>query len=375
MKKICIVAASGMTIKSFMLKHIEYLKTQYDVTVVYGDDFNFETSFDIKKIKIFRQINMLEDLKSLIKLYIFLKKNKFDIVLSVTPKAGLLTMVASFLVGIKYRIHFFTGQVWATKKGLLRYILKAMDQIIVYTGTDIMVDSVSQREFLNDENILNKNKKGTVLKYGSISGVNIEKFQKNLILTKELKEEYGVNNEIVFMFMGRLNEDKGILDLSNVFGTLLKRYPEKIKLFLVGSAEHNIEHNISKLLLDDNVIRVGHVSDPERILNLADVLLLPSYREGFGTIAIEAAAMKIPTIGSDIYGLNDAIVNNKTGLLHIKADRDDMMQKYEYIIQNSYKIKEYGNFAYSRVIRDFRDNDLSQALVDYILKIEAENNA
>lgn len=375
MKKICIVAASGGTITSFMIKHIEYLSRQFNVTVVVGDEIAQSLDVKINRIVISRKINLIQDIKSLFKLYSFFKKENFDIVLSVTPKAGLLSMLASFFSGVNIRIHFFTGQVWATKKGLFRSILKAMDHLIVKTSSHILVDSISQRDFLNNENILDRSKKGTVLKNGSISGVNIEKFKQNLMIKEELKEEYGLHDEIVFMFVGRLNEDKGILDLSNVFDTLLNKYPERIKLFLVGSAEDAIENYIGKLLKHDNVIRIGYVPDPERILNLADVLLLPSYREGFGTIVIEAASMKIPTIGSDIYGLNDAIVNNKTGLLHLKADREDMIKKYEYIIHNRYKIKEYGAFAYDRVMKDFQDNDLSQALLDYILKIEAENNA
>lgn len=375
MKKICIVAASGMTITSFMIKHIEYLSKQFNVTVVASDEINQSPEFKTNRIVISRKINLIQDIKSLFKLYNFFRKEDFDIILSVTPKAGLLAMLASFFAGIKIRIHFFTGQVWATKKGLFRYILKTMDSIIVKASSHILVDSFSQRDFLISENILNTSKTGTVLKQGSISGVNIEKFQENLMIKEELKKQYALHDEIVFMFIGRLNEDKGILDLSNVFETLLNKYSGKIKLVLVGSAEDDIENRIGKLLKHDNVIRIGHVPDPERILNLADVLLLPSYREGFGTIVIEAAAMKIPTIGSDIYGLNDAIVDNRTGILHIKADKEDMIKKYEFIIQNSYKIKEYGDFAYSRVIKDFKDNDLSQALVNYILKIETENNA
>lgn len=356
-----------------MLKHIKYLSKYYDVTIVIGDDIQLrDKEVKTKKILMYRKINIFQDLKSLFKLYVFFNEEKFNVVLSTTPKAGLLAMLASLLSGINIRIHFFTGQVWATKKGLFRYILKTMDRIIVVSSSHILIDSSTQKDFLKNENILNSKIKGIVLKSGSISGVNIDKFKLNLSIKKELKELYGFKNEIIFMFVGRLNKDKGILDIVNVFHTLFKIYPKKIKLFLVGSAEDDIEDDIAQFLKHENIIRVGYVSDPERILNLADILLLPSYREGFGTIVIEAAAMKIPTIGSNIYGLNDAIVNKKSGLLHIKGDRQDMLKKYEYIIENSFKIKEYGEFAYSRAIKDFIDNDLSLALVEYILRIEDE---
>lgn len=371
MKKICIVVSTPMTVKAFLLKHIEVLSKDYQITVVSNSNLDLSQEYKIKclskYIPINRKINFLEDIKSVILLYKFLKKENFNLVLSVSPKAGLISSISSFLARIENRIHFFTGQVWATKRGVFRFILKSVDKLIATLNTNNLIDSPSQKEFLIREKVI-QDEKSTVLLSGSISGVDVNKFSFNEEIRLELKNKYKIeNSDIVFMFIGRLNIDKGIFDLVRVFDKLLKEY-ENVKLFLIGPDEENIENQICEFLKFKNVIRIDYVSNPQEILNIADVLVLPSYREGFGTIVIEAASMGIPCIASDIYGLNDAIVNNKTGLLHKVKDMDDMIEKYEYLIENKNKIKEYGVNAKVRVYNNFKDEQLSNELKKYIDK-------
>lgn len=371
MKKICIVVSTPMTVKAFLLKHIEVLSKDYQITVVSNSNLDIANEYKIKclskNIPINRKINFFEDIKSVILLYKFLKKENFNLVLSVSPKAGLISSISSFLARIENRIHFFTGQVWATKRGIFRFILKSVDKLIATLNTNNLIDSPSQKEFLIREKVI-KDQKSTVLLQGSISGVDVNKFSFSEEIRLELKNKYKIeNSDIVFMFIGRLNTDKGIFDLVRAFDKLLKEY-ENVKLFLIGPDEENIENQICEFLKFKNVIRIDYVSNPQEILNIADVLVLPSYREGFGTIVIEAASMGIPCIASDIYGLNDAIVNNETGLLHKVKDVYDMIEKYEYLIENKNKIKEYGVNAKVRVYNNFKDEQLSNELKKYIDK-------
>ncbi|MCT7515042.1 glycosyltransferase [Aliarcobacter cryaerophilus] len=371
MKKICIVISTPMTVKAFLLKHIDTLSKEYEITIVSNSNLDLSQEYKIKclskYIPINRKINFLEDIKSVILLYKFLKKENFNLVLSVSPKAGLISSISSFLARIENRIHFFTGQVWATKRGIFRFILKSVDKLIATLNTNNLIDSPSQKEFLIREKVI-QDEKSTVLLKGSISGVDVNKFSFSEEIKLELKNKYKIkNSDIVFMFIGRLNADKGIFDLVLAFDKLLKEY-ENVKLFLIGPDEENIENQICEFLKFKNVIRIDYVSNPQEILNVADVLVLPSYREGFGTIVIEAASMGIPCIASDIYGLNDAIVNNKTGLLHKVKDIDDIIEKYEYLIENKNKIKEYGVNAKVRVYNNFKDEQLSNELKKYIDK-------
>lgn len=366
-KNLCIVVSVSSTINSFMLTHISKLKEYYEVTVVVSDNLISNSEFKIENIKINRKIKIIEDIFSIYQLYNFFRKNRFDLVLSITPKAGLLTMLSSYFLKIKVRMHFFTGQVWVTKKGTFRYLLKLMDKIIVKASTIILIDSQSQKDFLIREKVILK-QQGIVLNKGSISGVNLKKFKSDILLRKELRKNYNISsNDIVFIFLGRINKDKGILDIIQVFNKLFKNYSH-IKLFIVGSDEDNFKHHLEFLLNNENVFKLDFTNTPEKLLNLSDVLILPSYREGFGTTVIEAAAMKIPTIGSNIYGLNDAIVDGETGVLHEVNNVDDMYEKYSYFIENKHLIKEFGRNAYDRVILDFNDELITKLFVNIINK-------
>lgn len=367
MKKICIVSTVGFVLDSFMLKHIESLRTIGEVTVVIGNNDSIKNDVKQEYIKIGRKINLMQDIKSLFELYKFFKVNDFDLVLSLMPKSGLLAMVASCFLKVDTRIHFFTGQVWATKKGFFRGLLKYMDKITVNCSTHIFVDSKSQKEFLLNENVLHKSK-GFVLHEGSISGVDINKFQFNTDIRKELRKEYNfLDGEIVFTFLGRITKDKGILDLIDTFKKLFSKY-SNIKLLILGPIEDiDLKSKLHDFAKNENVVlELEYCKNPENILNVTDVLVLPSYREGFGTVVIEAASMGIPTIGSNIYGLTDAIIDNQTGLLHNVADVEDMFNKYSTIIDNRLKMKELGKNAYIRVHKDFRDDFISKKFLDFI---------
>ena len=369
MKKICIVVSTPMTVKAFLLKHIEHLSKSYKITVVANSELDLKKEYGIncisKNVDIHRKINLLSDLKSIFELYKFLKKEKFDLVFSVTPKAGLISSISSFFAGTKKRIHFFTGQVWVTKKGFFKLLLKSIDKLIAQLNTNSLIDSHSQRDFLINENVVLENK-SKVLLSGSISGVDTNKFISNTEIKDALKNKYSIKeNEIVFMFIGRLNIDKGILDLAETFKYLFSKY-SNIKLFLIGPDEENITEKIGDLINNQNVVRLDYVSNPQEILNVADILVLPSYREGFGTIVIEAASIGIPCIASDIYGLKDAIVDNKTGLLHTKKDINDMISKYEYAINNIEKIRGFGENAQKRIYNEFKDEFISIELKKYI---------
>ncbi|RXJ69011.1 glycosyltransferase family 1 protein [Halarcobacter ebronensis] len=365
-KRICIVSTTGSVVNAFMLRHIEYLKNEYDVTVVLGDDIPLKVDVKVKKIKIIRKIDLMQDIKSLYKLLKYFKKKKFDLVLSIMPKSGLLSMISAMLVGINIRLHFFTGQVWATKKGFFKTLLKYMDKVIVKCSTNILVDSNSQKEFLESEKVLDS--RGSILNKGSISGVNTNYFKPNINLKNELRKKYNiVDSEIVFMYLGRINIDKGVIELADTFLSLFNKF-SKVKLVLMGPLEDlTIKEKIKELLINENVIYdFSYINNPQEILNLADILVLPSHREGFGTIVIEAAALKVPTIGSNIYGLSDSIVDKQTGVLHKVNDIEDMVKQYSNIILNKNLINQMGENAYKRVQKDFLDETLSLALLNYI---------
>ena len=321
-KKICIVVSSMMTVKVFLMDHIAALSQKYSVSVVANtNDMDFFNDAGIKatliSIRIERKITLWHDLKALFQLFCLFRKCRFDVVHSVTPKAGLLTMIAGTLSNIPIRIHIFTGQVWVTRVGIVRWLLKSADCLFASLATDVLVDSFSQQNFLIKENVVTANK-SRVLAKGSISGIDTVRFRPDASARKKIRsKENFSDSDIVFLYLGRLNKDKGLLDLGIAFSALCSDY-DHIHLMVVGPDEENIQPRMENICAScaDRMHFVDYTSVPEQYMAAADVFCLPSYREGFGSTIIEAACVGIPAIGSRVYGITDAIDEDVTGLLY-----------------------------------------------------------
>ena len=261
-----------------------------------------------------------------------------------------------------YRIHWFTGQVWITKKGLARKFYKIIDKIIFNLSLHVLVDSHSQRKFLISNNIISK-KKSSVLLNGSVGGVNIKKFKfsnSNRIL-KRRKFNISIN-DFVFLYLGRINRDKGIIDIIEAFHGI--QSPHKAFLILVGPIE---DKNIKNLIKNNKkIIYVGKTSTPEEWYSVGDIFCLPSYREGFGSTIIEAGSCNLPTLGSNIYGINDAIIKNKTGFFHKPGNVNDIKKKMLFVLKNRNLIKTWGQKARKRVEMNFDKNLLTKKLLEFL---------
>ena len=372
--KVCFVVSNEMTIKTFLLEHLKILSAEYDIFIIAGSHCKYLNdiyglNLTVIKIPISRDINILKDCISLARLFLLFKKYKFHIVHSVTPKAGLLSMIASFISRNKIRIHIFTGQVWVTKQGLVRIILKTADKIISRLATHILTDSFSQREFLINEKVMNKDKI-QVLANGSICGVDISKFKPNSSVRKKLRNELSIpENNVVFLFVGRLKQDKGIFDLSTAFSKLCGIYDD-INLLIVGPDEDNLETKVYSLIEDKNRVRIiKYTEQPEFYMAASDIFCLPSYREGFGNAIIEAAACGLPSVASRIYGITDAILENETGLLHKVGDVTKLGMLMEKLYLNSELRDTMARTARDRAELLFSSNIISRAWLDYYATI------
>ncbi len=369
--KIAIVVSSPMTIKAFLHDLIIRLSEISEVTVVANisnpkDLVVLENSAKIVSVKIVRKIALFTDVKALLTLLSLFRRNKYDLVYSVTPKAGLLAMTASFLARINCRIHIFTGQVWVMKRGVRRLFLKIVDKLIVRLATNVLADSISQSKFLINENVVNSNKIA-VLANGSISGVNLKRFCKDENIRNEVREQLNIDkNELVFLFLGRLDPDKGILDLVDAFSLIYNRY-KFVRLVIVGPDEAGICSQIDSKIPSktNNIIFVDFTNRPESYMNAADVICLPSYREGFGSVVIEAAAIGIPAIGSNIYGIRDAIEDGVTGILYPPRDKKALYSAMQKLILEPETRIRFGVAAQKRAKRLFSQNLVTSSYIDY----------
>lgn len=364
-KKICFVVAIPRTAQSFLRDHIASLSKEYDVFLA----GNIENSKEVEglslagwyKIKIVRGISIWNDLKSIFVARGLFKKEKFDAVHSVTPKAGMVTALAGKLAGIKHRTHIFTGQVWCTRKGVMRTILKSIDKIITRFDNHILVDGKSQRDFLVKEGVL-KEGQAEVFGNGSISGVNSVRFTPDSSSREKIREEVGIDeNTTCFIFLGRLNHDKGIGELYEAFNRLAGEV-KNVFLLLVGSDEENYISRVSGYsnINESNFKFYGRTPYPEAVLNAGDVFVLPTYREGFGTSVLEAACVGLPSITSDAYGVLDAVVEGETGLRCKVGDIETLYDCMKKMHNNPEMMKQMGANSRERVLRDFNGAQLTE---------------
>jgi glycosyltransferase involved in cell wall biosynthesis len=268
-----------------------------------------------------RAISPYRDCLALIRLYLFFRRNRTQVAHSTTPKAGLLTAISAFLAGVPVRLHTFTGQPWVNIRGVKGWLARTSDMLVGRLNTRCYADSASQRQFLIDHRILNADRL-FVIGAGSLAGVDIKRFDNSRFPHSDcvsMRRSLGIAECVpVLLFVGRITPEKGVRELLKAFG-ILKAASSKAHLIFVGPFDDGsgvpgiISHN--ELAQYSDIHIVGYSERPEAFMAIADVLCLPSYREGFGTVVIEAAAMGVPTVGTDIYGLTDAIVHEETGFL------------------------------------------------------------
>ncbi len=369
-KKLLICTSSSITINSFFYNHIKILSKDYKL-ILLTNTSKFPLNDEILKlidfyeIPILRKINFGIDLLTFFKLIFLLLQNKPDIVLTVTPKAGLLAQIASFLTLRKKRVHFFTGQVWANYKGFKMIFFKSIDRLICLLATNILVDGKSQQDFLLKKNILNSGE-STVLLQGSICGVDLKKFKASKKMKILIREKCGIKeNEKIILFLGRFNRDKGIYDLLSAFAKIKRN---DTYLLMVGFDEDNLSNKIEVFpkKIRKKIIILGHNNNPEFYLAAADILCLPSYREGFATVVLEAAACKLPAVVSDIYGMKDSIIHKKTGLFFKTGNIKDLSKSIEEILSNEPFRKKLGLNSYNRIRKYYDSKKISLALRNYI---------
>ncbi len=371
MKKICFIVSSPLTVTSFLKGPIEELSKSFHIYLIanfYNIDSNILNDLPLKGVysfEIVRKISVFRDFSCLLKLIHFFYKNKFDAIHSVSPKAGLLGTLAGFVSFIPVRIHTFTGQVWHTKKGITKIVLKNIDRLIVACATKILVDGRSQISFLKKNQIIRD--KGLVLGNGSISGVEIKKFSPSKSVRVNSRKKLKISNdEWVFMFLGRLNKDKGVIDLIKSFN-LIDKKKYNCCLYLVGNDEDNIKKRFGPI--SQKVYFLPHKKKPEKIIQISDTFCMPSYREGFGVSVIEASALEKPIICSNTYGLEDTVINGKTGLKFPVGNILKLKDLLEYSLDNKIKMKKMGKEGRKYVKRNFDEKYLINAWKEFYRRI------
>ena len=366
-RKLCFVVSSDITVKAFLLEHIRAAAQVHDVSVVANTSDTaalraLGVPVDITPIAIERRIAPLVDLAALWALFRYFRRERFDLVHSLTPKAGLLAALAGALAGVPVRLHTFTGQVWVTRAGFGRWLLKRIDALTAAACTHVLADSGSQRDFLVAEGVVAP-ERIAVLGQGSVNGVDAARFKPDANARARIRTEWGVAPDaVVFLYLGRLTVDKGLLDLARAFANVPGAH-----LAMVGPDEEGMTEQIRAACgANAGQLRfVGYTGEPQAYMAAADVFVLPSYREGFGSTVIEAAACGLPAIATRIYGLTDALVDGATGFLVPPRDPAALAQRMRELAGDATRRQRLGTAARERAVRDFSQAALTRATLEY----------
>ncbi|HEY1057269.1 MAG TPA: glycosyltransferase family 4 protein [Limnobacter sp.] len=373
--KIAFITTTILQVKFFLVPHLNALAERYDVTLILKEDYpEIRNSLPLKTnihfIDIERAVSPVKDLKGLWQLYRYLRSQRFDMVHTVNPKAGLLGILAAFLARVPIRLHTFQGEIWANKTGVWRAILRFMDRLVGWCATDLTVVSHSERDVLVREGLISA-RKSTVLANGSIGGVDMVRFSPKPSVRQAQRSQLGFGPQhTVFLYLGRLNVDKGLLELAQAFSQVHAQRPTA-RLLLVGLDEEQILEKIQpwSATMADALVYRPYTPAPEDILQAADVLVLPSHREGFGVVIIEAAALGIPSIGSRIYGISDALVDGQTGLMFEKGNADDLAKAITTLIDQPERMKAFGHQARLRVEAEFQQSVVLEAFLAHYARL------
>lgn len=339
--KIIRVVTSENVIPWHMHNTLKRISKDFDVCVVGQNVSMHQNTYpEIKfvDIDINRKVNIVADLKALLSLVRLLHIFKPDIIHSIMPKAGLISTLAGFFCRVPVRIHTFTGQIWVANQGKMSILYYYLDRLINKLNTVCLTDSFSQSNFLLKHKISYKGKALPVLGKGSLSGVDIERFHNCLYSNDKikLKLKYSIDNDsFIFSFIARKTKEKGALYILEAFYNINLRY-KNLKLLFVGPDEDRIIEKLHDTNPEffNNVIEKGMVKNIEDFIMMSDVLCLPSYREGFGSIIIDAASMGVPAIGSQIDGLIDSVSDGETGILFEAGNVKKLVEAMEYTIKN-----------------------------------------
>lgn len=373
MKKVCFITTISSTISSFILEFAKFMHENgdYDITFICDKDEDFGKNLPnyihYIPVEMKRGIS-IGGLKACAQMYKIFKNNQFDLIQYSTPNASLYASLAGWLAGIPVRLYCQWGLVFVGFDGIKRKIFKLEEKLVCTLSTWIEPDSRGNLNFCHEQKLYPENK-GSVIHKGSASGVSLEKFDisQKEIFKNEIRNKYYIPDDaFVYGFVGRITGDKGINELLYATKNILNIY-SNIYALLIGSIDK--EESVDSNLYDwsksnSHVIYCGSTNEVQRYMAAMDCYVMPSYREGFGLTVVEAGAMGIPVICTNIPGPTDAIRNEENGLIIEKKDEEGLKNAILRLYTNSELCKELGQAGYKSVKENYEQNNLFKYILE-----------
>ncbi|HBC02688.1 MAG: glycosyltransferase family 1 protein [Aequorivita sp.] len=351
MKKLVRITTVPISLEKLLEGQLGFMKAYFEVVAISAVKEKLEAYGKKEGVRVFpleltRKITPIKDIAAVFKLYRFLKKEKPSIVHTHTPKAGIVGMTAAWFAGVPNRLHTVAGMPLMEASGFKRKVLNFVEKLTYRFATEVYPNSKGLYDFIIAENFT-KASKLSIIGNGSSNGIDTKYFDPvsysendKISLRDKLKIPQG---HFLYIFVGRLVKDKGINELITAFSKLSDSN-NAISLLLVGPFENDLDpllpESLSTIEKHPNIYTVGYQSDVRPYFSIADALVFPSYREGFPNVVMQAGAMGLPSIVTDINGCNEIIAHGKNGLIIPSKDTQAL---YNSIKQLSTKPSLFAN--------------------------------
>lgn len=356
----------------------------YDVTAISADALELKkvaTKYGIRDyhVEMTRDISPVRDILAVVKLYLYLRKEKPEIVHSHTPKAGIVGMMAAWLAGVPHRFHTVAGLPLLEATGIKRKILNQVERLTYRFATHVYPNSFGLQEVIVKEKFCLPAKL-KVLGQGSSNGIDTNHFmieQISISEREQLRAALKINShDFVFIFVGRLVGDKGINELIQALTKVqAEGNKTKPKLLLVGPLETDLDpllpNTIKEIENNSAILNVGYHDDVQPYFAIADALVFPSYREGFPNVVLQAGAMELPAIVSDINGCNEIIINGENGLIIPPKNVDELKNAMLKLLNNTELYNKLKENARQRIVENYEQSVVWQAILAEYRKAES----
>lgn len=387
-EKILRITTVPMSLASLLKGQLKYVSEHFEVIGIsspedgFLEDIGKRENVKVIPVEMTRKITPVKDLVAVYKLFKIIKKEKPFIVHSHTPKAGTLSMLAAFLAKTPHRLHTIAGLPLVEATGFKRFVLNAVEKLTYSCATKIYPNSYGLVDIILKNKFTTKDKL-KVLANGSSNGIDTTHFDPSLYdqnFKNELKASPKLNiknDDYVFIYVGRLVKDKGVNELVKAFN-LIENPENSIKLLLVGWYEDDLDplslETEASIKSNKNIITTGWVADVRPYFSIANALIFPSYREGFPNVVLQAAAMGLISIVTDINGCNEIVENGNNGFVIPTKNYKAIYEKMVFLLNNRENIKDMGKKSRQIVVERYEQKIVWSAILDEYNKLKNQGH-
>lgn len=378
-KKLIRVTTVPISLHKLLKGQMKFMSSYYEVAAISSDSdllsvVGANEGVRVKAVDMTREITPWNDFKALWKMYSFFIKEKPLIVHTHTPKAGIVGMMAAWLTRVPFRLHTVAGLPLMEATGFKRHLLNFIERLTYSFATKVYPNSYGLRDFIVKEKLCLEEKL-QVIGYGSSNGIDTSYFDPDFITSEDKETLRNIlkidETEFVFIFIGRLVKDKGINELIDAF---VKTSTQKCKLLLVGPYENELDPLLptTKQIIESNpdIITVGYQDDVRPYLAISNCLVFPSYREGFPNVVMQAGAMGLPSIVTNINGCNEIIIEGENGIIIPVKDVAAITKAMKSVLDNPVELNRMASNARQLIVNRYEQKVVWEAILAEYKELE-----